>query len=55
VLLQTGDTGFWSDPKSKSWQDVRIGTADLHTIGYYMHGGGQYFLKFMEMHLHSGD
>ena len=34
----------------------------LHTIGYHMHAGGhgtmpgdwEYFLRFMEMHLHSG-
>jgi len=80
VLLQTGDTDFWSDPKGEFLAAVAAepvfslfgkqglgtdrmpaaGEPILHTIGYYMHAGGhgtmpgdwEYFLKFMEMHLH---
>jgi hypothetical protein len=80
VLLQTGDTDFWSDPKGEFLAAVaaepvyrlfgkqgletdkmpEAGTPILHTIGYYEHAGGhgtmpgdwEYFLKFMEMHLH---
>ena len=80
VLLQTGDTDFWSDPKGEFLAAVaaepvyrlfgkqgletdrmpEAGKPILHTIGYYEHAGGhgtlpgdwEYFLKFMEMHLH---
>jgi hypothetical protein len=83
VLLQTGSTDFWSDPKGEFLAAVAaepvyrllgkqgLGTDQmpaagepiLHTIGYYMHTGGhgtmpgdwQYFLQFMQMHLHSSE
>jgi len=64
LLLQTGDTDFWSDPKGELLAAQAAGPVyallGKHPPDYYMHAGGhgtlpndwKQFLTFLQTHLH---